>query len=71
MSGPDYTPLPAKGGQARLSGDIAHTRAMPIEIKIKNIREERVDIKVIKNPLFETSNLRREIFKRARAIKLK
>ncbi|MDA3840189.1 MAG: hypothetical protein PF572_03790 [Patescibacteria group bacterium] len=44
---------------------------MPIEIKIKNIKEGRVDIKVIKNPLFETNNLRREIFKRARAIKLK
>lgn len=44
---------------------------MPIEIKIKNINEGRIDIKVVKNPFFETSNLRKEIFKRAKAIKLK
>jgi len=43
---------------------------MPIEIKINNINEERINIRIIKNPEFEHGDLRREILKRANAIKL-
>ena len=44
---------------------------MPIEIKIKNINsEERVDIRIVKNPEFQAMELRQEIFKRVRAVRL-
>ena len=44
---------------------------MPIEIKIKNTNsEERIDIRIVKNPEFQALELRQEIFRRVKAIKL-
>jgi len=43
---------------------------MPIEIKIKISNEERLDVKVVRGPLFQAGDLRKEIFKRAGAIRL-
>ena len=43
---------------------------MPIEIKTKITNEERVGIRVIKNPEFGRSDLRREILRRVEAVKL-
>ncbi len=43
---------------------------MPIEIKTKII-EERVGVRIIKNPEFGRSDLRKEILKRVEAVKLK
>ena len=44
---------------------------MPIEIKIKKTNnEERVDIRVVRNPEFQAMELRQEIVRRVRAVRL-
>lgn len=43
---------------------------MPIEVKTKNTDQEKIIVNIVKNPLFDEIDLRREIFKRAVAVKL-